>query len=202
MTDGVELYWIPLGAGAGGALVRWSGRGYETVAATLGRRRRQPLFHSALEVRIDGVTTAIEMTPVWITRGERGVVGEGPVGLRSLRRWRVFRYEVRRWTGGSIPDVAEAIGGAVRVSGEPSVARTVLDLVPLVPLATWGRDELGTGDMWNSNSVVSWLLTSVGIGLDDVRPPGDGRAPGWDAGIAAARCGVTAGPTAPWRMRP
>jgi hypothetical protein len=63
----------------------------------------------------------------------------------------------------------------------------VLDLVPLVPMATWGRDELGTGDMWNSNSVVSWLLTSVGIGLDDVRPPGDGRAPGWEAGIAAAR---------------
>lgn len=190
MTDGVDLYWIPLGAGAGGALVRWSGRCYEMVAATLGRRRRQALFHSALEVRIDGVTTAIEMTPVWITRGERGVVGEGPVGLRSLRRWRVFRYEVRRWTGGSIPDVAEAIGGAVRVSGDPSVARMVLGLVPLVPLVTWGRDELGTGDMWNSNSVVSWLLTRVGIGLDDVCPPGDGRAPGWDAGIAAARSGV------------
>jgi hypothetical protein len=187
VTDGVDLYWIPLGAGAGGALVRWGGRGYEMVAAALGRRRRQPLFHSALEVRIDGVTTAIEMTPVWITRGERGVVGEGPVGLRGLRRWRFFRYEVRRWTGGSIPDVAEAIGGAVGVSGEPAVARMVLDLVPLVPLATWGRDELGTGDMWNSNSVVSWLLTSAGIGLDGVRPPGDGRAPGWDAGIAAAR---------------
>ena len=190
MSDSVDLYWIPLGAGAGGALVRWSGRGYETVAAALGRRRRQPLFHSALEVHLGGVTTTIEMTPVWITRGERGVVGEGPVGLRGLRRWRVFRYEVRRWTGGSIPDVAEAIGGAVRVSGEPSVARTVLDLVPLVPMATWGRDELGTGDMWNSNSVVSWLLTSVGIGLDDVRPPGGGRAPGWDAGIAAARTAV------------
>jgi hypothetical protein len=99
----------------------------------------------------------------------------------------VFRYEVRRWTGGSIPDVAEAIGGAVRVSAEPSVARSVLELVPLVPMATWGRDELGTGDMWNSNSVVSWLLTSVGIGLDDVHPPGEGRAPGWDAGIVAAR---------------
>jgi hypothetical protein len=187
VSDGVDLYWIPLGAGAGGALVRWSGRCYEAIAATFGRRSRQPLFHSALEVCVDGSTTVIEMTPVWITRGERGVVGEGPVGLRSLRRWRVFRYEVRSWTGGSIPDVAEAIGGAIRVSAEPSVARSVLELVPLVPMVTWGRDELGTGDMWNSNSVVSWLLTSVGIGLDDVRPPGNGRAPGWDAGIVAAR---------------
>lgn len=186
MTDGVELYWIPLGAGAGGALVRWSGRCYEAIAASLGRRHRQPLFHSALEVRLDGVTTVIEMTPVWITRGERGVVGEGPVGLRGFRRWRVFRYEVRRWSGGSIPDVAEAIGGAVRVSGDSLVAGRVLELVPGVPLATWGRDELGTGDMWNSNSVVSWLLASAGVVLDEVRPPGNGRAPGWDAGITAA----------------
>ncbi len=75
----------------------------------------------------------------------------------------------------------------LRVSDEPSVARSVLDLVPVVPMATWGRDELGTGDMWNSNSVVSWLLTTVGIVLDGVHPPCDGHAPGWDAGIAAAR---------------
>ena len=186
MTDGVDLYWIPLGAGAGGGLVRWSGRCYEAAAAAVGRRRRQQLFHSALDVRVDGVTTVIEMTPVWITRGERGVVGEGPVGLRALGRWRLFRYEVRRWTGGSIPDVAEAVGGAVRLSDDAAVAVRILELAPLVPLSTWGRDELGTGDMWNSNSVVSWLLTSVGMPLDDVQPPGDGRAPGWEAGIVAA----------------
>ena len=186
MTDGVELYWIPLGAGAGGGFVRWSGRCYEAIAASLGRRRRQQLFHSALEVSVDGVTSVIEMTPVWITRGERGVVGEGPVGLRGLRRWRAFRYEVRRWSGGSIPDVAEAIGGAVRVSSDAVVAGRVFELVPGVPLATWGRDELGTGDMWNSNSVVSWLLASADIELDEIRPPGSGRAPGWHAGIVAA----------------
>ena len=187
MTDGVDLYWIPLGAGAGGSFVRWSGRCYEAVAATLGRRPRQPLFHSALDVHTGGVTTVIEMTPVWITRGERGVVGEGPVGLRGLGRWRVFRYEVRRWTGGSIPDVAEAIGGPVHVGADAALAARVLELAPLVPLVTWGRDELGTGDMWNSNSVVSWLLSSAGISLGEVCPPGNGRAPGWDAGIVAAR---------------
>jgi hypothetical protein len=197
MTDGVDLYWIPLGAGTGGELVRWSGRCYEAGAAALSRRRRQRLFHSALDVRIGGVTTVIEMTPVWITRGERGVVGEGPVGLRGLGRWRVFRYEVRRWTGGSIPDVAEAIGGPVHLSDDTEVATRVLDLAPLVPLATWGRDELGTGDMWNSNSVVSWLLSSAGIVLDLVGPPCDGRAPGWNAGLVAAR-NRPASPAAPF----
>jgi hypothetical protein len=98
----------------------------------------------------------------------------------------VFRYEVRRWTGGSIPDAPEAIGGAVCLSDDAAVAGRVLELVARVPLATWGRDELGTGDMWNSNSVVSWLLTSAGMPLDGVQPPGDGRAPGWEAGIVAA----------------
>ena len=49
-NGGVDLYWIPLGAGAGGAVVRWSGRLYEAVAAALARRPRCNLFHSALEV--------------------------------------------------------------------------------------------------------------------------------------------------------
>jgi hypothetical protein len=47
-SDHVDLYWIPLGAGAGGALVRWSGRLYETMAAARERRPRRNLFHSAL----------------------------------------------------------------------------------------------------------------------------------------------------------
>ena len=98
----------------------------------------------------------------------------------------MFRYEVRRWTGGSIPDLAEAIGAPVHVGHDTAVAARVLDLVPSVPLATWGRDESSAGDMWNSNSVVSWVLTSAGIALDDVHPPGNGRAPGWDAGVTVA----------------
>ena len=50
--DAVDLYWIPLGAGAGGAIVRWNGRIYEAVAAALARRPRCDLFHSALEVSV------------------------------------------------------------------------------------------------------------------------------------------------------
>ena len=61
MSDGVDLYWIPLGAGAGGAIVRWNGRLYEALAAALARRPRCDLYHSALEVHLDGVTAAVEM---------------------------------------------------------------------------------------------------------------------------------------------
>lgn len=184
--DGVELYWIPLGAGAGGAVVRWSGRVYEAVTSARERRRSRELFHSALLVRAAGRLATIEMAPVWVRTGERGVVAEGPVGARCLGRSRLFRYEVRRWFGGSIPDAAAAIGGPLRVSASPDVASTILDLVPEFPTCTWGRDELGLGEMWNSNTLVSWLLARAGVDVGRLHPPKGGRAPGWDAGLAAA----------------
>jgi hypothetical protein len=184
--DGVDLYWIPLGAGAGGGLVRWSGRLYEAASAARARRPRCDLYHSALEVSVGDGTTAIEMAPVWTGSGNRGVVGEGAVGARMLGRSRLFRYEVRRWDGGSIPDLAAALGGPTRVTSSSVHARRLLDLVPEFPTWTWGRDELGTGDMWNSNSLVSWLLARSRIDVRELRPPSGGRAPGWDAGLVAA----------------
>jgi hypothetical protein len=62
----------------------------------------------------------------------------------------------------------------------------VIEQVEGFPTCTWGRDELGTGDMWNSNSLASWLLAGAGVDLTVVGPPAGGRAPGWDAGIAVA----------------
>jgi hypothetical protein len=186
LTPGVDLFWIPLGAGAGGAVVRWSGRVYEALAAAGARRARRPLFHSALEVRSDGATTTIEMAPVWTKSGDRGVVSEGAVGARFLGRFRMFRYEVRCWRGGSIPDVAAAIGGPVRVTSDAGIARRVLELVPEFPVHTWGRDELAAGEMWNSNSLASWLLARAGLDTNGIRPPSGGRAPGWDAGRVVA----------------
>jgi hypothetical protein len=50
----------------------------------------------------------------------------------------------------------------------------------------WGRDEFHTGDMWNSNSVISWLLARAGIEASNIRPPQGGRSPGWHAGLAVA----------------
>jgi hypothetical protein len=183
---GVDLYWIPLGAGAGGAVVRWSGRIYEALAAARARRQRCDLYHSALEVHLDGVTTTIEMTPVWVTRGDRGVVSEGAVGATFLGRSRLFRYEVRRWRGGSIPDAAAAVGGPVRVAERSDEARKVVELVAAFPTVTWGRDELAAGEMWNSNSLTSWLLVRAGLATDQLAPPPGGRAPGWDAGLVVA----------------
>lgn len=50
------------------------------------------------------------------------------------------------------PDVGEAVESPRRLTDERARALRVLDLVPHVPTAVWGRDELETGDMWNSNS--------------------------------------------------
>ena len=62
----------------------------------------------------------------------------------------------------------------------------MIDLLPSVPTPVWGRDELGAGEMWNSNSVVSWVLCRAGIDLAPFVMPAGGRAPGWDAGIVVA----------------
>lgn len=185
MAYGVDLYWLPLGAG--GHSVRLNGRIYEAAVAALSRRKRCDLYHSALIVSVPAGRFVIEQTPVPNGRGrERGVVGEGPVGSRRARRWRIFRYEIRRWRDGVIPDIDEAVGSPCRVSDDPLAAQRLLDLVPAVPLAVWGRDELHTGEMWNSNSLISWLIVSAGLDPNTVHLPGHGRAPGWDAGIVVA----------------
>lgn len=129
----------------------------------------------------------IEQTPVPDTHGERrGVVGGGAVALKSIGRLRVFRYEIRCWLHGTIPDAGEAVGGPVRLSDDLAVARRVIAAVRDVPTPVWGRDQLGTGEMWNSNSVVAWVLAHSGIEAAEVRPPERGRAPGWNAGVAVA----------------
>jgi hypothetical protein len=182
----VDLYWLPLGAG--GHFVRLSGRLYEALAARLQGRARRDLYHSALEVRVGADRHVIEMAPVWNERSkDRGSVVEGAVGSAFLGRSRAFRYEVRRWLNGRIPDVGEAVDSPRRLSTELPTARAVLALVPDVPTPVWGRDELRAGEMWNSNSVISWLLTRAAIDIAAVAPPAGGRAPGWNAGVAVAR---------------
>jgi hypothetical protein len=51
---------------------------------------------------------------------------------------------------------------------------------------TWGRDELGAGEMWNSNSAVAWALARTGHDMNAIGPPTRGRAPGWNAGLVLA----------------
>jgi hypothetical protein len=196
----VDLYWLPLGAG--GHSVRLNGRLFEAVAARLERRAQCDLYHSALEVRVPEGRFVIEQAPVRDRDGSaRGVVAEGAVGSRWAGRVRIFRYEVRCWPGGIIPDVDEAVESPQRLTNDPDLARRVLDLASRVPTAVWGRDDLATGEMWNSNSVIAWLLARSGVSTDTIQPPAGGRAPGWDAGLVVARRerGFSA---APFRSRP
>jgi hypothetical protein len=183
----VDLFWIPLGAGGHG-FVRFNGRCYEAVTARRERRRPSDLYHTALEVSVPDGRFVIENAWPSPDRNttSRGVVAEGPVFSHRLARFRVFRYEIRRWTDGVIADRGEAVGGPQRLAADVSTARRVLEQASSIPVNVWGRDELHAGDMWNSNSVIAWLLASSGIDTERLRPPAGGRAPGWQAGIAAA----------------
>src|SRR5215210_3650306 len=145
------------------------------------------LYHSALQIHVPEGTYVIEQTPVADLSGkQRGVVAAGAVGSRWAGRFRIFRYEIRLWRNGHIPDVAEAVDSPRRLTSDEDRARRVLDMVAQVPTPVWGRDELGTGEMWNSNSVIAWVIASSGIEAASVRPPPGGRAPGWHAGLVVA----------------
>lgn len=182
----IDLFWLPLGAG--GHCVRLNGRVYEGLAAWHARRPRCDIYHSALVVAVPEGRFVVEMTPIRDGNGAaRGVVAEGAVGSRAAGCLRLFRYEIRRWRDGSIPDAAEAVESPQRVSADLSQAHRLLELVPAVPTPVWGRDELDAGEMWNSNSLMSWLLARGGLDVDAIGPPPGGRAPGWEAGVVVAK---------------
>ncbi len=182
----VDLYWLPLGAG--GHFVRLNGRVYEAVAARLQGRPACDLYHSALQVEVSGAKYVIEQAPIHDWSGkDRGVLAEGAVGTGWAGRFRIFRYEIRLWRGGNIPDVAKAVDSPQRLTTNEDRARRVLGVVAQIPTPVWGRDERATGEMWNSNSVIAWVLARSGIDTASVQPPAGGRAPGWQAGLVVAR---------------
>ena len=111
----VNLYWLPLGAG--GHFVRFNGRVFEAAHGVDPASPACDLYHSALEVSVPEGRFVIEQTPVPDNRGAvRGVVAGGAVGSRWAGRLRLFRYEVRRWRDGVIPDIAEAVESPVLLS--------------------------------------------------------------------------------------
>lgn len=181
----VDLFWLPLGAG--GHVVRWNGRVYEWLSARRQHRAALDLYHVGLMLHFGDITYAIEMGPVWnVSADDRGVICEGPVGARWLGRFRIFRYEVRCWAGGRIPDITEAVDSPVRTTDDPERVEGVLKMLRGVPSLTWGRDELRTGEMWNSNSLVAWVLARTGHDMEEIGPPRGGRAPRWDSGLVLA----------------
>ncbi len=167
--------------------MRWNGRLYEWWAARREHRASSDLYHCGLLLCLDGITYAVEMGPVWnVSEADRGVLVEGPVGSQRLGRFRAFRYEMRCWPGGHIPDVAEAVDSPVRITEDPTRVAAVLDVLHELPTLTWGRDELGAGEMWNSNSAVAWALARTGHDMHAIGPPPGGRALGWSAGLVLA----------------
>jgi hypothetical protein len=160
---------------------------FEAVVSRLEHRPVCDLYHTALEVHVPEGRFVIEQAPVPDGDGaRRGVAAGGAVGARWAGRFRIFRYEVRRWRDGVIPDVGEAVDSPRRLTDDPECARRLLDLVPSLPTPVWGRDELAAGEMWNSNSVISWLIASSGLSAESIQPPDRGRAPGWNAGLVVA----------------
>ena len=72
----IDLYWIPLGAGA--HVVRISGRLFEAISAAAGRRSRCDLYRSALVVSAGDGHFVIGQAPVPDLHGaRRGVVAAG-----------------------------------------------------------------------------------------------------------------------------
>jgi hypothetical protein len=168
--------------------VRAGGRAFEGLNGMIHRRRALDVYHAAIEVQVPEGRYAVELAPAaGPGSGGEGVIGEGPVGSRRAGRFRVFRYELRCRLGGSIPDLDQAVGGPTRVVEGEQDSRRLIESLPEMPLPTWGRDELETGEMWTSNSVVSWALTASGAGDIPTGPPAGGTAPGWSAGATAAR---------------
>lgn len=97
-----------------------------------------------------------------------------PVELVSLRSAALARRNPPR----------PGVGGPAIVADDDGTAQSVLRHAHEVPALTWGRQVPPTRDMWNSNSLVSWLLRVSGVPIADLSPPSGGRAPGWGAGLA------------------
>lgn len=174
----VAVVWALVGED--GHVVRRTSHWWEVLDATREHRPAVPLYHAALQLRVDGELSVVEMTPRWgrTVAGLRDVVATGPVGSRWLGWSRLFRYEVRFIR----PSVQTASEGVV-LSEASTTVTAVVAAVPRVPRLTWGRRVRPTHDLWTSNSVVSWVLADAGL-LGEVGPPVPGRAPGWEAGVA------------------
>src|SRR5262249_30671681 len=203
---GIDLYWLPLGTG--GLVIRPVGIAFEALAARVASRSRLDLYHAALDVRTPGARFVVEAMPSVFGRAARaggGVIADGPMAVSHTQRLRLLRYELRCWRDGTIADADLAVESPLRVSDDAQAAVRLLELASSVPMCTWGRDELGAGEMWTSNSVVAWLVARARAANGEVQPPAGGRAPGWSAGLRIAARDATGrerrGRARRWAMR-
>jgi hypothetical protein len=97
--------------------------------------------------------------------------------------------------GTTFPAEGSVTGEVLRTGKAAALADAASDDRTTQPIVAAGlgpalvipwRCAAGAGEMWNSNSVIAWLLARSGLPIDVIRPPAGGRAPGWQAGVAAA----------------
>jgi hypothetical protein len=181
-----DLYWLPVGAGTKGPFQQWSLWLWEGIDAAVHRRPRAKLVHSALKLGLDAERFVVELSPAFA--GElKPPAMTGPVGFRGADRLRFFRYQLRCLHADQLPDEAWVVQPPSRVSEDREVVARLLALTAKVPAHTWGRRAPGTSQMWTSDSSISWLLEQAGLDVSRLGPPPGSRAPGWFAGIEAAR---------------
>ena len=180
----IDLYWLPLGAG--GHSVRVNGKNLRS-----GRRVARPSRSlRPLPLRPPGVRA----------RGTiRDRAGTGVGRRRPRRHYQGRRRNTRGPTFPALPLRDPALArrghpGRRRGGREPSPPERRSRLRASAARAgaaganaRIGIDELGAGEMWNSNSTISWLLARTGLDVEAIQPPARGRAPGWQAGIVIAR---------------
>ena len=122
----------------------WSSRQWRRASTAVALRP----YHSALVVRVPEGRFVIEQAPIRDSDGgERGVVAHGAVGSRRAGRFRIFRYEVRRWRDGVIPDIGEAVESPQQLTGDPLLAQRVLDLVPACRHSSGDATRASRGDV-------------------------------------------------------
>jgi hypothetical protein len=132
----VDLHWIPLGAG--GHSVRFNGKVFEAISSLIDGRPRCEIYHSALTIHVPDGFFTVEMTPIPDRRGwQRGVVAEGAVGSRWAGNLRIFRYEIRCWRDGVIPDLRFTPVRPARLTDMVPTAERILEVLPSVPRAVW-----------------------------------------------------------------
>ena len=185
-TAAVELYWIPLGAG--GHSVRLNGRVFEAIAAAASIGDAA----TSITPRSSSSSTAIATRSSsrrrrTLTRRAAAWSPPAPSAAATPAGCACFATRSAAGAAGRFRISTRRSAGPRRLSSDPRDARRLLDLVRTVPTPVWGRDELKTGEMWNSNSMTAWLIAATGLSTDLLRPPPRGRAPGWDAGIEVAR---------------
>jgi len=75
----------------------------------------------------------------------------------------------------AVSHVAEAVDSPVRLSDDEAQAQRVLTSVHQIPTPVWGRAELKTGEMWNSNAVIARVIARSGIPIGAIHPPQEAR---------------------------